>query len=799
LAAEQAIIASNYVNQFADAALARRRARIVLVLCVLAAPLAAAGMVLSLGRMQNDVTQWLPADYPETQGFLRFLSHFDPEAFVLVSWPGCTLDDPRVADLAERLVGSPSLEAGRSRSRYYSKVVTGHSLVDTLTSPPINLAYDQALARLRGSLIGPDLRTTCAVFSMTPEGVANMRPALAELYEAAERCGLSRDELKLGGPPVDNVALDVAGEQSMLRVLGLTTVCGLAVSWWCLRRPLLIATVLSVGLYTVAASLSVFYWTGGVMNAIVLTMPPLVYVTAVSGSIHLANYYRELVPQVGVVAAPWQAVRHAALPLLLATFTTAVGLLSLAASELVPIRTLGVYSAVGVFIGLAMMLLLVPAALQLWPVVPARPEPATTNMRPGRWHVDWSLLPRLAMAAPTVVLLAVLACIALSVWGFSRLQTSVQIMRLFSPEAKILHDYAWLEERLGPLVPVEIVLRFDADCPLDFRQRIRLVERIQGRVNDLEHIGSSLSAATFAPDTSTLSRPNHGIGRALLGSRRMGDTVEKVRLQRHRYDFIRTGFLRETPDAELWRITARVAALADVDYYRFAGQVSDALRPLLSAGARPIPGVELSCTGVLPIVYRAQNSLLRGMILGYVTDVVMLAATMVVVVRSIAAGMLLLFPSVLPAMVVFGAMGMLGIVVDMGAVMPPSVALGVTVDDVMHFLLRVRDSLRAGRSRRQAILDAYEHCGRAMYQSWAILGLGILAFAFSPFAPTRRFGYVMVALLTVGLVGNLLFLPALLASPLGAIWERTLRRRQAMGLAPTTAEPAHSPGVQVPA
>jgi predicted RND superfamily exporter protein len=169
--------------------------------------------------------------------------------------------------------------------------------------------------------------------------------------------------------------------------------------------------------------------------------------------------------------------------------------------------------------------------------------------------------------------------------------------------------------------------------------------------------------------------------------------------------------------------------------------------------------------------------LLRGMLIGYGSDVALLAVAMVVVMNSLSAGLILLAASVLPALAVFGAMGWLGIVVDMGAVMPPSVALGVTVDDVMHFLLRYRDGVRAGQSRRDAVLEAYHHCGRPMYQSWAILGLGILAFAFSPFLPTRRFGYVMVALLTVGLIGNLLFLPALLCGPLGRLWQRSLLKR----------------------
>lgn len=757
----------------------RGRAWLIVLSFAVLAPAMIGGMVLSILHMQNDVTRWLPESYPETRSFVEFIQHFDPEAFVLVSWEGCTLDDPRVGQLAEGLVGQPSLEPGESRSPYFSKVVTGPSLLETLTSDPINLTRRQALERLSGSLIGPDLESTCVVFSMTEQGVVNMRRAMQELIDTAQReCGLAADQLKLGGPPVDNVALDMAGEQSMLRVFGLTTVCGLLVAWWCLRRPLLIAIVISAGLYTVATSLTVFHFTGGVMDAIVLTMPALVWVTAVSGAIHLANYYRELVPSVGVEAAPRMAMRQAALPLYLATFTTAIGLLSLAASELTPIRLLGIYSAIGVFIGFACTIWLVPSALQLWPVVPSEQE---LRDHEACSNLGWALLPDVATRFPRAATLATLIAMAFGVWGLWQLQTSVQIMRLFSSDAKIIRDYAWLESHLGPLAPLEVVVDFAPDCPLDFRQRVILVQQIQDEVNGLDHVGSSLSAATFAPDFSK-QRAN----RAPLGGMITRQT-EKVRLMRHRDDFLRTGFLRESAEGELWRITARVEALADVDFSRFAAQLAHAVAPVVSRA--DAEGVTVRTTGVLPIVYQAQNSLLGGMMFGYSTDLLLLGVAMIAVVRSFSAGLLLLLPSVVPAVLVFGAMGWTGIVADMGAVMPPAVALGVTVDDVMHFLLRYRDGLRAGLTRRDAVMEAYHHCGRAMYQSWAILGLGILVFALSPFVPTQRFGYVMAALLTIGLIGNLFFLPALLCGPLGELWQRTVQRRYGAPASPTEVVP----------
>jgi predicted RND superfamily exporter protein len=112
--------------------------------------------------------------------------------------------------------------------------------------------------------------------------------------------------------------------------------------------------------------------------------------------------------------------------------------------------------------------------------------------------------------------------------------------------------------------------------------------------------------------------------------------------------------------------------------------------------------------------------------------------------------------------------------------MTPCVALGVTVDDVIHFVLWFRRGIARGLTVSRAVLLAYEGCARAMYQSWGVIGLGLSAFALSTYVPTFRFGVLMIALLTAGLIGNLVFLPALLAGPLGhwIAWAEKKRGRK---------------------
>ncbi len=69
-----------------------------------------------------------------------------------------------------------------------------------------------------------------------------------------------------------------------------------------------------------------------------MSMPSLVYVLSISGAVHLINYYRDAVRNGGMQNAVERAVVAAWRPALLCSITTAVGLLSLVTSEIVPIR-----------------------------------------------------------------------------------------------------------------------------------------------------------------------------------------------------------------------------------------------------------------------------------------------------------------------------------------------------------------------------------------------------------------------------------------------------------------------------
>lgn len=775
----------------------------ILLFSALLMPLMFAGARRALETNSNDVAQWLPKSFEETTVYEWFRTHFESEQFILISWEGCTADDPRLELLARKLVPENGDAATARADGLFIKAITGPRILDQLIAPPSKLDPELAKSRLTGLLFGPDGEQTCAVITLSELGKENLRHTVGTIYDIAElECDLPREKIRMGGPPIDNVAIDIESERTLYRLAAGSAFVGLGIAWLCLRSVRLTLIVFTAAVYAAAMSLAAVWYAGERMNAILLTMPSLVYVLSISGAIHIVNYFRDAAQEEGLDGATDRAIAHGWLPCTLAATTTALGLGSLYINDLIPIKLFGLYSAIGVLASLLLLLFFLPAAIQFWALDTGLPSAnkrraVASESRFGRYSLK---IGRTVIRRNALVTFACLAVMVFFGVGLFRVETTVRLMKLFSPEAEIVHHYRWLEEELGPLVPMEVVIHVDDRCRLNFLERMELVERAQNRIEAMDEVGGAWSAVTFAPDLDMPERfaPSRGGGlgsglshvMGLGNAKKLGRNILSDRLAEHRDDFVEGDFLSEEDGVELWRISARVDALADVDYGEFVDDIQAQVDPLL-AGYRKlgVEGIDVTYTGLIPLVYKAQRSLLNGLINSFGLAFVLIAVVMMVVLRGTMAGLLSMIPNVFPAVVIFGMMGWLGIVIDIGSMMTASVALGVAVDDTVHFMTWYRRGLLRGLDRREATLNAYARCARAMAQTTAIGGLGLAVFAFSSFTPTQRFGYLMLVLLVAALVGDLLLLPAMLSGRVGRFFSRRLSAAAAEHKASTESAP----------
>ncbi len=926
----------------------------ILIACFCCIPFAFIGAGNAVQSNVNKVEDWLPKGYTETNELSWFRKNFPSDQFVLISWDGCQIsdaadgstagDDPRIAKLLELVapeVADPSDLDSVEAKKYFKGATSARSLITQLTTGQHPLSHVEAIERLKGSVIGPDGRQTCVIVSLDPATTAKLKPILGHgqmrifrpnvppgvLRRLIAKAGISDAELHMGGPPVDNISIDEEGEKTLIRLAGFSGLLGLVLAWWSLRSIVLTWIVFSCAVTSAAASLAMIWATGETVDAIVLSMPSLVYVLAISGAVHFINYYRDAVREGGLHGATERAVIHALKPAILCSVTTAIGLISLCASELVPIRKFGLYSATGVMILNVILFLILPAALHViryakrWanekPIEIAK-TPSESNTRAERF---WGTVASFIVRNHFGVSLATVCLVGFIGFGLGKTKTSIDLLELFDSQAKILQDYRWLEEKLGMLVPLEIVVEFDPDSiaktevktseaksadatkteeainddltRLSFLERMETVVRIQDVIKQkfgedgTKIVGRSMSAATFAS-----SLPSSGTSTQTYLTRR---TYNKT-LESNREEFMKSGFLRvdDQTGSELWRISLRVAAFQGVDYGQFVTELKDALFPIiqaqhdrvrilrqvaawtgeakmvgkeivlwdpmirglseeeatksklrsdelvnllaksrvkvsrLEASPSSVPLVQMQklndvdavvmtgsfsdgevgtlgvtldrvidlqsddsktpkqwvnsvYTGVVPIVYKAQRALLTSLVESTLWSFLTITPLMIFVTRSFRAGLVAMIPNVVPVIVIFGAMGWLGIPIDIGSMMTASIALGVAVDDTIHFLSWFRGDVHHYRNRNKAIVSCYAKCATPTLQAACISGLGLSVFALSTFTPTQRFGWLMLTILIAGVVAELILLPAILAGPLGKVFEPKQVRHSAIG------------------
>ncbi len=819
-----------------------RYAHAIIAIVALSTPLLVQAARLALQSNQNKVLDWLPATFSETHDLKWFREHFSADGFVVISWDDCRLggnpadpnaepDDPRLEQLAQALVPDKPDEASADEPQYFHSVTTGRRLLNQLTDPPMDIPYRTAVDRLKGIVIGPDGRQTCAIVMLTPDAIDHFRDAIGRgntgrfqlghpegvLFKTLRNCGIDPDTVHLGGPPVDNVAIDEEGERTLVRLASLAGVVGLVLAGWSLRSIRLTMIVFACGLLSAAGSLAAVWLAGQSTDAILMSMPALVYVLAISGAVHLVNYYRQEVEERGLRGAPGRAIAHGWKPALLCSVTTAFGLLSLYASDLTPIRKFGTFSVLGVMLMLIVLFTFLPAALQLWPVPPKRRATGWTRSRPivamMRRHRRLVRLGSLSFSqlwdhlGSWIILrhrFVTIVCTLLIVsvgMGVTRIRTTIDLMKLFDGQARILRDYRWLEGHIGRLVPMELVLRIDPQFvrqadetaanhrpgSLTLLERMEIVTDLQ---QTIEHrfgsgagdvVGPPMSAIVFAPPLSA----QHQGTRAFV--RR---TATNSKLEQNYAALANSGYLSvdHQDGAELWRISLRIAAFKDIDYGRFTNELREIVEPdlakhnarlsdLATAGDPGVPAAGATSlpltavyTGVVPIVYKAQRALLESLIKGAFWSFVSITPLLMLVARSVPAGLVAMLPNALPVLTVFGGMGWLGLPVDIGSMMSASIALGVAVDDTIHYLTWFREDLRQTNDRRVAILAAYQRCATPTLQAALISGVGLSVFALSTFVPTRQFGLMMLVILLAGAVAELIMLPALLAGPLGRVF-----------------------------
>lgn len=731
---------------------------LTLAVITLTAPFIASAALRVLAVDGTTPLEWVPADFGPRREYEEFTAVFDSGDVAVITWPGCEIGGAMVERIAAAVTDAEAVRASDGAA-WFERAATGTEALATLMAEPLALDREEAVDRLAGMLVGPDRRTTCLVVGFTEAGMVDRRNSVAWLRDLVTRSsGVDPAAVHMAGPVVDNFHIDRETAASLNHFALPAGLVVLGVTAWALRSLVYATVVWLCSAWSVGLAFFTLHAAGERMNAMLIVLPVLVLVLGVAGGIHLVNYLMQAFAHGGRVGVAARAVRAGWFPCMLSAGTTAIGLASLTVSRLEPIRTFGCHGAIGVLAALGVTFLVVPGLFERWPITAARAGPSG---RRGRWAGRAATF---VVRHAALISGALLAAMALAATGIPLVRTSVRIDTLFRADSEVIRDYDWIERAVGPLVPIEVVVRFAAGHDVRPAERLDLVEAIEARLAGIGGVSGVVSAASFLPDPSVPGLLQRTTRRAVAARR-----LERSFAADGAMKFVRNVAATADPAAsdQLWRVTARVPALRDIDYGDLLELVRSEIDPLVEAAGGSVRGVSASCTGVMPLVHSIQHALLGDLFRSFVAACGVIALVFVVVERSLGMALVAMISNVLPMVLLFGLLGWTRTPLDIGSVMTASIALGMAIDGTLHFITFFRREQAAGGGPSRAVWAAYRHCAAALVQCTLVCGLGILVFAGSSFAPTSRFAVMLAGLLVAALAGDLLLLPAMLVGPVG--------------------------------
>ncbi|MEO1529204.1 MAG: MMPL family transporter [Planctomycetota bacterium] len=776
-----------------------RRMYVGIALLIACAPLAIVHSHAAINGLLNRPIDWVPDSLPEKAAFNDLCRRFVVSDGVLISWPGATLESEGLARVTETLdvlcshrgdsidtrkigaldevdestlSGTNHIAAIRDtcgvREPFLS-AKSGETLVQQMTSSPGALSRRAAIARLKGFLIGADGEQTCLFIAFDEPAHFHRRPVLESLRAlVSEVAEVRAEQIAMVGGPRNGADVDAASIRSIEVFSPPSAVVAAIICFLCLRSIPLTAAITAVAVIGEGLVLALVYYTGTPMNAVLIVLPPLVFVLTISAGIHLSNYFLDATaefPHLSPSDAAQRALRAGIVPCLLATGTTVIGLGSLMLVRIGPIRVFGFVASIGVIGTLLFLLLVLPGAMILtreWREkkrlksggnpASSKPEPhLDPSRRRGRIY-QW-VRGRLSHPWPTIVLFLIFTgCMAT---GLVSLKTSVNLLRMFGPESPIREEYAWFEENVGATSTAELLVSFppldEDDSSLD---RLAVVRAAHIAAIQSEPVDGAISAISFLPTLSKKKSISASSKRAAVA--RMIENEES--------GLGRLGMISRDESSETWRITLRLSEPEDVDYSVTLAEIETAVAEGLKDAQIDS---ELTLTGPAVVTHAAQVVLLRDLFRSFLTAFAVVGVVMVLVLRSLRGGLVAMIPNLFPTVILFGFMGLRQTPLDIGSVMSASVALGIAVDDTVHLLSRFGSRRAQGLGQIRAAHGALSQCGWAMLQTTMVCGLSLMVYWFSDFVPTSQFALLMFGLLSAALFGDVFLLPSLMSSPLG--------------------------------
>ena len=606
--------------------------------------------------------------------------------------------------------------------------------------------------------------TDSSAFSAPPENKGShfisaeeIRKIVADIEKIIPR--YQADDFKIGftGSPVvvDIFNRAVAADMTRCSLLALAVIALLMTLLF--RRLSGVCIPLMVVVTSVVSTLGIMALLRVDIKIMTAILPVFVLCVGVADSVHiLSAFFREYRGHTSKEEAIARAMRHAAVAVLLTSLTTAAGLLSFAFAEISAIGEMGVFSAIGVVFALVYTLCLLPPLLALLPLKPATHTSRHTLLmdRILTGFADFST------DHAGKIVLAALILLILSVIYLPKLRYVDHMLNYFPDHMAVKHDIIQIDKKLSGIITFEAVIDTGQENGL---HDPALLTRIETMTRRLKHIViSGEPTTTGIHKVFSLVDIIKEINQALHDDDPAYYTIPDDRrlIAQELFLFENSGSDELEPIVDTafskTRVSIKVPWLDSMGLYRLSNRIRQLMDDIFTGHDR------VNLTGMSVILARTLPATLTSMRESYVLAAVIISILMVFLAGNMKTGLIAMFPNLLPILVIMGGLALLKIPLDMTSLMIGSIAIGLVVDDTMHFIHHFRRHFdRTGDARESARLTLLG-AGRAMLITSLVLTGGFLTLTLAELPNLSRFGILLALTLILALLADFILAPALM-------------------------------------
>jgi predicted RND superfamily exporter protein len=499
----------------------------------------------------------------------------------------------------------------------------------------------------------------------------------------------------------------------------------------------------------------------------------LMLIITISMNIHLAVRYAQLLrdmPEESQFVLVSTTLRRMVWPCLYTALTTIIGFGSLVFSDIKPVRDFGAMMSIGLSVAFLTSFLLFPAIL----VLMKKPKPE--DSRRGEVPITRGLARLTERYGRAILLTAVLLAI-LSAVGITRLTVENSFVDYFRKNTEIYRGTKVIDDELGGTTPLQILLDFDPE-PAVVEEEEEVVADDEDYLDEWELDVAGEPAYWFTPFKIDRikavhdyldSQPEIGKVLSLASMIRVAEALNDDK----EFDAQELAILYKKLPGEVKE------PLLD-PYFSFEHNEARILARILDSteGLRrkdllerirfdlhqrlELTDREFEVTGALVLYNNMLQSLYTSQMSSVAMVMVGIGIMFLVLFRSVRLAVIGIVPNLLAAGIVLGLMGLVGIPLDVMTITIAAIAIGIAVDNGIHYIYRFREEFRESGDYTETLHICHVSTGRAIFYTSTTIIFGFSILVFSNFLPTIYFGVLTGLAMLIALLAALTLLPKLI-------------------------------------